>query len=107
MKKISYYISPGFSLEGNRLTFATPSVSFGSCSVQLPQGSLATFIKQLNDKKFSTLTETTNAWWDPDGIGGSPYVMHWEISERTWEDHVFLQEPLASALLRLLKSRME
>jgi len=103
--KICHYVAPGFEIERNEnsstyeISFATPSSSIATQSIHL----------RLEDRQelTKTLAEGFEVASFLDGLiqvwkRGATLNFLVSDKEKTWETHVYLEEHLATALLRAL-----
>jgi hypothetical protein len=97
--KITSYIAPGFSLDGDFLTFSTPSTNIGSESIHLEPDARKKLVADLQSDKYGHIKNNDGSMvevrWLVRGMEGA---MHWRFTGTAWEANVFLMEPLAKSL---------
>lgn len=108
--KICSYIAAGFRLEGDMLTFATPSTSIGSEFVVLRPDERRQINKELTERDYVSILEgmLQVRWSWPKRETSSRATMRWEICDasKTWMTYVYVEEPQASLLFDLLNWRV-
>lgn len=104
---IWHYVAPGFELLGEEILFPSPSASIATFRVSMSPDERRSLAEKLQwSSEFKVLVSHGGlvrvARW---GNG----TLHWSLREvnGSWESHVYVQEPLATALLEALKLQKE
>lgn len=106
--KICCYVAVGFKLEGDRyLTFATPSGDVASASITILPEERRKLVEDLKTNDHVTIhgdmVKVSSVWRAWSTTGFAIKSLHWKIGDgKTWLTHVFVEEPLMTALLNVL-----